>query len=115
VAFNRNCYWMSVLCVYVWVVLHRHRDNPKSPGFTQAGPSEVRHLLEKNVEEHVGPGKLWQRKPHITADNYFCDDKICDWIGENGYGSTATTSKLNLPGKIDHKHSHKKDTSGKFT
>jgi hypothetical protein len=96
-------------------VLHRHKNNPKSPGFTQACPSEVRQLLEKNVDEHVGPGKLWPMKPHITADNYFCDDKICDWIGENGYGLTATTARYNLPGKIDHKYFHKTDTSGKFT
>ena len=57
-------------------IYHRHKDNKKSPGFTQQGPSEVRNLLEKYVEGNVGSGKIWESKPHITCDNFFYDEKI---------------------------------------
>ena len=95
-------------------IVHRHRKNVKPEGFTQPGPSEIRTLLENYVEGNVGEVKLWDCKPHITADNYFYDEKIRDWIGTNGYGWTSTMAKNELLKEIPKHHFHHLDTSSKF-
>ena len=96
-------------------IIHRHRDNAKPEGFTQPGPSEIRHLLERYVEDNVGEGKLWERKPHVTCDNYFYDEKILKWIGENAYGLTCTMAKNELLKGFKKESFHHKDTSSKFS
>lgn len=50
--------------------------------------------------------KIFRGKPIITADNFFFDDKMCEFIGENGYGSIGTNARNVLPKGIDKKHLH---------
>ena len=95
-------------------IIHRHRNNVKPEGFTQPGPLKIRYLLERYVEDSVGEGKIWERKPHITCDNFLYDEKIREWIWENEYGLTCTMAKNELL-KGFKKHSfHHKNPSSKF-
>ena len=90
----------------------RHTQNKKYDGFTRQGTCKVQYLLEKFVEPHVGFGKLWSIKPHITCDNFFVNMPLCYWIGQMQYGLTATLAKNYLPPKIPSKYFHKLETSG---
>ena len=94
-------------------VYHRHRSNKKCDGFTKQGPSEIRNLLEKFVEPEVKVDGLWEEKPHVTADNYFTDDHLLNWMGVNKYGYCATTARNKLPSDINDKYLHKEHVQGK--
>ena len=50
--------------------------------------------------------KIFRNKPTVTADNFFFDDKMLDWIDENGYSVIGTCARNLLPGDIDKKYSH---------
>ena len=50
--------------------------------------------------------KIFREKPVITADNFFFDDKMCEFIGENGYGSIGTNARNVLPKGIEKKYLH---------
>ena len=50
--------------------------------------------------------KIFRKKPVITADNFFFDDKMCEFIGENGYGSIGTNARNVLPKGIEKKYLH---------
>ena len=98
--------------------IHRHSlqmpvTRPK--GFTQEGSSKVYNLCNKlammviinDNEEHVDNmvsirnlidgseytvpvKKIYSTRPHITADNHFSGKNVMNFMGENGFGMTAT-------------------------
>ena len=43
-------------------------------------------------------------------DNFFSGDKICDWIGQCGFGATMTCRRDRLPSGVDGKYFHKEKT-----
>jgi len=89
--------------------IHRHKSNPKCEGTWPAGPSEIRHLVEKYVHEYVGDGDncLWSEKPHIVADNYFTHELLLDWLGKNGYGYLGTAARNQLIKGMNTSYFHK--------
>ena len=50
--------------------------------------------------------KIFRRKPTVCADNFFFDDKMCEWIGKNGFGSLGTNARNALPKGIEKKYLH---------
>ena len=57
--------------------------------------------------------KIFRRKPVICADNFFIDDKLCKWVGENNFGVIGTTARNYLPKTIKKKYLHgEKHVSG---
>ncbi len=38
------------------------------------------------------PRNIYNKHPHVTADNYFSDNGIANCLGENGFGYTCTTT-----------------------
>jgi hypothetical protein len=97
--------------------IHRHRLHQLKGGQTKQGTNELCHLLS-DVEEMVripdpplptqsgGSPYIFRRKPIVCADNYFFDDKMCDWIGEKGFGSIGTTARNVIPSGIEKKYLH---------
>lgn len=89
--------------------IHRHKSNPKCEGTWPAGPSEIRHLVEKYVADYVGDGDdcLWSEKPHIVADNYFTHELLLDWLGKHGYGYLGTAARNQLIKGMNTSYFHK--------
>ena len=50
--------------------------------------------------------KIFRKKPTVCADNFFFDDKMCEWIGKNGFGCIGTTARNCLPKDIEKKYLH---------
>ena len=48
--------------------------------------------------------QIFRKKPVVCADNFFYDDKICEWIGKHGFGSVGTCARNALP--IEKKYLH---------
>ena len=44
--------------------------------------------------------KIFRKKPTVCADNVF-DAKMCEWIGENGFGCIGTNARNCLPKGIE--------------
>lgn len=44
--------------------------------------------------------QVYTRKPHFTADNFFSSEKMVEWLGEKGYGMTATCARNRIPTAI---------------
>ena len=93
---------------------HRHKLQKKPDGWTAAGMIEARRLLEQiapMVEGSDGDKKkIYNKKPHITMDNYFSGEKTIEWIGRNGFGATMTCRRDRLPPGIPTKNLHKQKT-----
>ena len=93
---------------------HRHKLHVKPDGWTATGMVEARRLYEKLGLMVQGSDsnmkKIYSRKPHITMDNYFSGEKILNWIGENGYGTTMTCQRDRLPPGVPGKYWHKQKT-----
>ena len=51
--------------------------------------------------------KIFKKKYHVTADNYFSGDKVFEWIGEKGFGCTMTCRRDRLPSEIPAHNLHK--------
>ena len=68
--------------------IHRHKLHTKPPGWTAAGPLEVKMMTEKILpmvqgEENANNLKqIFRVRPHTTWDNYFSGCKILNWLGE---------------------------------
>ncbi len=57
--------------------------------------------------------KIFEEKPCITADNYFQDDSIMNWLGEQGLGGIMTSARDRLPSDIPSQYLHKQKTDAK--
>jgi len=116
--------------------IHRHKLHEPKAGMTRRGTIELCQLIRdidsmiiEDNEPSVTPPmpplpppgttsrlittprdptkkKIFRGKPIITADNFFFDDKMCEFIGENGYGSIGTNARNVLPKGIDKKYLH---------
>ena len=97
--------------------MHRHKLHIKPPGWTQQGPLEVRRLLEKlNGLVHGEASadsrrQIFKKKPHSTWDNFFSGDRICTYIGQNGFGATMTCRRDRLPSGVHADNMCKQKTS----
>ena len=98
-----------------YFVQHRHKFNPRyPPGMNAAGPAEVRTVidaLERMVVGREGESKkIFPVPPHITFDNFFSGEPICQYAGEKGFGLLLTTRRDRLPKGVKGIHFHKKKT-----
>ena len=76
-------------------------------------PAPARATPTPETPETEGVKKIFRRKPVVCADNFFFDDKMCEWIGKNGFGSLGTNARNALPKAFDKKYLHsQKHTSG---
>jgi hypothetical protein len=97
--------------------MHRHKLHAKPQGWTQQGPFEVKSLLEtlnglvEGEPPDGGRRQIFKKKPHSTWDNFFSGDKICDHVGENGFGVTMTCRRDRLPNGVPADNLCKKKTS----
>ncbi len=67
----------------------------------------------QNKSNKKAKKKIFRKKPTICADNFFFDDKMCEWIGRNGFGCIGTNARNVLPRDIEKKYLHgEKHTSG---
>ena len=79
---------------------------------------EARRLLEKlepMVDDDTKKSsttikKIYSSKPHVTMDNYFSGDRICEWIGQKGFGEIMTCRRDRLPSGVPAKYWHKQRT-----
>jgi len=108
---------------YPRAYVHRHKLHPRHPPFKAIGQSEVVMLVQMvdllikgNAEDDerritIPNPTGWNRReftmkavyskpPHITADNFFSSDALMDWLGEKGYGMTATCARDRIPKEI---------------
>ena len=53
------------------------------------------------VQRKKGMKKIFRKKPVVCADNFFFDDKMCEWIGLNGFGSIGTNARNALLKEIE--------------
>ena len=86
--------------------MHRHNLNPR-PDKWPEGPSEVKQIVTNGIAHLVkgNPPKgsfkqIFDKKPHMTWDNYFSGDAIMDWLGKEGYGATMTTAVIDYLGRF---------------
>jgi len=111
--------------------IHRHKmHDPK--GMTRKGCTELAHLIQDinsmiihdpnipiaapiptdatpwliTTPPDSSKKKIFRNKPVICADNFFFDDKMCHFIGQNGYGCVGTNARNVLPKQIDKKYLH---------
>jgi hypothetical protein len=63
--------------------------------------------LTKTIPHASGTGtvsyvmkQVYTRKPHFTANNFFSSEKLIEWLGEKGYGMTATSARNRIPTEI---------------
>ena len=97
-----------------------HKLHPNL-GMIRRGTTELKHLFldveqmliedandvelaTQNVES--SKKKIFRNKPTVTADNFFFDDKILDWIGKNDYSAIRICARNLLSGDIDKKYLH---------
>lgn len=84
---------------------HRHKCHEGPVDWGREGSCETRRIVEAldqmvisdNQHFVYRPKGIFRGKPHITADNYFGEDKVDDWMGEKGYGFLHTVRRDCLP------------------
>ena len=92
--------------------IHRHKLHDRL-NTTRWGCTELKHMLI-DIEQQVvdprnnnnGQKQIFKTKPTICADNFFFDDKMNDWIGENGFSSIGTQARNCLPAGVEKKYLH---------
>lgn len=100
--------------------LHRSKiynelfPNDKTREWSANGPYELKYLLDKlhtMVDGSEGAQKkLFRQKPCITADNFFQNDRIMEYIGRKGFGGIMTSARNSLPKDIKPEFLHKLKT-----
>ena len=102
--------------------LHRHKlyselFKEEKKKWSKNGTFELFYLSSKLLTMTDGDTsptkKIFRRKPCITADNYFQDDAIMEWLGEQGLGGIMTTARDRLPSDIPSQYLHKQKTDAK--
>lgn len=102
--------------------MHRHKLYhevfPEKNNWSKNGPFELYNLskellkmVDDSGDQHTK--KIFRKKPCITADNYFIDDQVLDWIGEQGLGAVGTNARDKLPKDIPPAYLHKNKTAPK--
>ena len=109
--------------------IHRHKLHKLIEGQTRRGTNELANILLEIAEMVITPApqpvagrvaagpiratstqlqpkKIFRTKPTVCADNFFFDDKMLNWIGENGFSSIGTCARNCLPGGIPKKYFH---------
>ena len=102
---------------YPRAYVHRHSCHPPDDVFNVKGPAEIMMLVKQLDELVIGaheasiaivnpatgrttlvPKKqIYERQPHIIADNFFSHDKLLDILGKKGYGMTCTFRRDRFP------------------
>ena len=103
--------------------MHRNKiyneiyKSDKTREWSANGPYELKHLadeLNKMVDGSEGnKKKLFRNKPCITADNFFQNDRIMEYLGEMGFGGIMTSARNSLPKDIKSHYLHKEKTDPK--
>ena len=105
--------------------IHRHKLNKLPPGYKRQGCGEAQFLMKEALSMVKIPGeenlstydktkkKIFERKPHVTTDNYFMDSIHANWVGENGLAQTSTTARNFLEKEIPRHHLHAEKTNPK--
>ena len=89
--------------------VHRHKFHDRPPGFTCAGPNEVRMIaeqLEQMLKTDANPNGIFHERPHMTWDNFFSGDSIMHWLGQKGFAATMTCRRDRLPKDVPKKYFH---------
>ena len=93
--------------------IHRHKLHTLPTGFTRQGCGELHYLLNKVSDMVIGTApsnstsrKIFRMKPTTTVDNFFTDDRMMNWAGENGLGVIGTSARNFLPKSIKREHLH---------
>ena len=94
---------------------HRHKHTKRyGTGFKAEGQSEVRSCidyLEGMVQGSEGTlKKIFKEGPHLTFDNYFSGEEVCNYAGKKGFGLLVTTRRDRLPKQVKSHYLHKKKT-----
>lgn len=98
--------------------IHRHKCHNNE--WSLQGPSEVKHiwlkllpLTEGNENNPLLPTPIFREKPHMTWDNFFSGEVICEYAAEQGFGITTTMRRDRAPKSIPSKHLCLKKTDPK--
>lgn len=83
-------------------------------GFTAEGPAEVwtcindlsKHVVGANSEKK----KIFKGCSHITWDNYFSGEPICQFAGQKGFELLMTNRRDRPPAAVKGEYMHKKKT-----
>jgi hypothetical protein len=74
---------------------------------------KVRMILE-DLKKHLVKGEkkdghhqIFPEKPHSTWNDFFSDDDINEWIGQNNFGVTITCCQDRLPRGVSNHFLHK--------
>ena len=99
------------------VIDNDDEENPSSGSTTStissSAASSALSKKESSENKKKKKKKIFRNKPVVCADNFFFDDKLLNWIGENGYGCIGTCARNVLPKDIDKRYLHSvKHTSG---
>jgi len=93
---------------------HRHKFNPTYQGLNAKGPAEARTAIDALERMVVGSEgekkKIFSVPPHLTFDNFFSGEPICQYAGEKGFGLLLTTRRDRLPRNVKGEYFHKKKT-----
>ena len=94
---------------------HRSAFTPRfGTGFSAEGPAEVRSCIDDLESLVVGRDgtrkKIFEKPPHLTFDNYFSGEEICNYAGEKGFGLLMTNRRDRLPKGIKSEYLHKQKT-----
>ena len=103
-------YWGKYPLAYV----HRHSLQPRPPGFSAQGPSEMFHLFNILNPLVVGNEKdakdrrrqIFPECPHAVVDNHFPEENVFSKYGGAGWGVTGTTRRDRLIKGIDKQYFH---------
>ena len=71
-------------------VLVQGRGSDEDMVETSVNPSGISVTIYKKK-------KIYSTPPHIFADNHFSDEHVMDFVGEKGFGMTATNRRGRFP------------------
>ena len=113
---------MDADCLRPRAYMHRNKIYDKlykdlKKGWTKTGSFEMMFQANKLLTMVQGEAsetkKLFRAKPTITADNFFQDSKIMEYLGGVGFGAIMTSARDRLPSDIKSQYLHKQQTTPK--
>jgi hypothetical protein len=109
----------DVSCTRPRAYIHRHKKHTMPPGWTKQVHFEAKSMIDElllKVEDDSDDedeSKIFKSPPHITFDNYFCDDVVLDYMGQRGFGATMMNRRDCLPQGIPGMYICKEKTEAK--